>query len=153
MIRAFGILLGLSAVLLVQGCSTGPSVGGQEPYQGQFAAGVVLPGGPYGEAVQRRLIAELDASGRFAGVFPLRSSSQNTEVEIIVEPTVVSARTASRGFERLDLRVTAFRKPSRTSAFNKTYQGKASGNGDALNDVANSVARDITRRFGAKPVF
>ena len=151
--RVFSILLGIAVAMLLHGCSTGPTVGGQEPYRGQFAAGVVDPGGRYGSTIQRRLISELEASGRFAGVYPLRSPTQSSEVEVIIQPAVISARPGSRGLERLDLRVAAFRKTSRKDRFNKEYRGKASGGRDALDDIVEPLARDLAKRFGAKPVY
>jgi hypothetical protein len=147
------VLLGIVVAMLLTACSTGPRIGGQEPYQGQFAAGVVNPGGKNGATIQRRLIAELDASGRFAGAFPLQSATQSTEVEIIIKPTVLAARPGNRGFERLDLRVAAFRKTSRRDGFSKEYRGKAAGGRDALDDITKPLVRDLTKRFGKKPVY
>jgi hypothetical protein len=151
--RVLSLLLGIAIAMLLHGCSTGPTVGGQEPYRGQFAAGVVNPGGRYGSTIQRRLINALDASGRFAGVYPLRSSTQSSEVEIIIQPATLSARPGSGGFERIELRVTAFRKTSRKDRFNKTYRGKATGGRDALDDIAKPLVRELTKRFGERPVY
>lgn len=151
--RFISYLLALGFAALLAGCASGPQVSGQERYKGQVAAGVVRPLGVEGGLIQRRLVAGLEPIGIFAGVYPLTSSHQSTEVEVLIEPIVVESRSNSRGFERLQLQVRASEKNTRGSGFDKDYRGKATGNRDALDDIIKSLGRDLKRRFGAKPVY
>lgn len=151
--RSALLLLALSFAALLGACASGPRVTGQEAYDGQAAAGVVRPPGAQGALIQRRMLAGLDVDGAFAGLYPLDSAHQSTEVEILIEPVVVDAQPAGRGFERLLLQVRAYRKNGRADAFNKSYRGRASGNRDALDDILKPLGRDLKRRFGGKPVY
>jgi hypothetical protein len=99
------------------------------------------------------MISGLGSSGAFAGLYPLSSPGQNTEVEILIEPLVVDSQSGRRGFERLQLQVRAYRKNNPSDGFTKRYRGKASGNRDALDDILKPLGRDLKRRFGAKPVY
>ncbi len=138
---------------MLAACASGSQLGGKEPYKGQVAAGVVRPSGADGALVQRRLVAGLEPIGAFAGVYPLTSSYQSTEAEVLIEPSLVESRPGSRGFERLQLQVRAYEKNNRGNGFDKGYRGKASGNRDALDDILKPLGRDLKRRFGAKPIY
>lgn len=145
------IVLGLTALL--GACGSGPRVTGQEAYDGQAAAGIVRPPGAQGAVVQRRLVSGLAPTAAFAGLYPLDSPHQSTEVEVLIEPVVVEAQPGRGGFERLLLQVRAYRKGAPGDGFNKSYRGKASGNRDALDDIVKPLGNDLKRRFGAKPVY
>jgi hypothetical protein len=148
------LLLAISLASLLGACSSGPPrVIGQEAYNGQAAAGIVRPPGAQGAQIQQRMIAGLDADGAFAGLYPLDSAYESTEVEVLIEPVVVEAQPGGRGFERLLLQVRASRKNDRGDAFNKSYRGRASGRRDALDDILEPLGRDLRRRFGANPVY
>jgi len=151
--RFISIFLMLGFIAMLAACASGPPLGGQEPYRGQVAAGVVQPPGPEGDLIQRRLLAGLKPSDAFAGVYPLMSSTQSTEAEVLIEPVVLESRLGSRGFERLRLQVRAYQKNNRGNRFDKGYTGKAAGNRDALDDILKPLERDLKRRFGAKPVY
>jgi hypothetical protein len=151
--RFFVSLFVLGLTVMLGACASGPRVTGQEIYEGPAAAGVVRPPGPQGAVVQRRLVAELSSSAAFAGLYPLDSAYQSTEAEILIEPVVVEAVPGRGGFERLLLQVRAYRKNAPGDSFNKSYRGKASGHGDALDDILKPLEKDLRRRFGAKPVY
>lgn len=151
--RLLSLLLAFGLIAVLSACASGPRVTGQEAYTGQAAVGIVRPPGAQGAMIQRRLVSGLDASGAFAGLYPLSSPHQSTEVEIVIEPVVVEAQSGSRGFERLLLQVHAYRKHDRGDAFNTRYRGRASGNRDALDEILRPLERDLNRRFGARPVY
>ncbi|WP_462320996.1 hypothetical protein [Halochromatium sp.] len=151
--RLFSLLLVLGVMALLGACATGPGVSGRESYEGPAAAGVVRPPGAAGATIQRRLVSGLESSGAFAGLYPLDSSQQNTEVEVLIEPLVMESQLGRRGFERLQLQVRALRKNDPRDGFNKQYRGQASGSRDALDDILKPLGRDLRRRFGAKPVY
>lgn len=142
----------LLLVLLLTACAGGPQVSKKEAYRGQLAAGVVRPAGPEGVQVQQQLIEGLNASGGFAGVYPLWSANQSTEAQVIVEPLIAAAHRGRRGFERIELGISAHLKHER-GRFRKAYAAKASGSGDALAEVSDQVSRDLNRRFGSRPVY
>ncbi|WP_201222021.1 hypothetical protein [Halochromatium roseum] len=151
--RFLRLLLALALTAMLGACASGPRVAGQEVYDGQAAAGIVRPPGARGAVVQRRLIAGLDPMAAFAGLYPLDSPHQSTEVEVLIEPVVVEAVPSRGGFEHLLLQVRAYRKNHIGDGFSKRYRGKASGNRDALDDIVKPLGRDLKRRFGAKPVY
>lgn len=139
--------------VLLSGCASGPRVTGQEAYAGQAAAGIVRPAGAQGALIQRRMLAGLDADGAFAGLYPLDSPHERTEVEVLIEPVVIEAQAGGRGFERLLLQVRAYRKNDPGDRFDESYVGRASGNRDALDAILKPLGRDLGRRFGARPVY
>lgn len=103
--------------------------------------------------LQRRLILGLDSSDAFAGLYPLTSPHENTEVEVLIEPAVIEAESGSCGFDHLLLQVRVYRKHDHSDGFDKRYRGKASGNRDALDELLKPLGRDLKRGFGAKSVY
>ncbi len=153
MTRFLSLLFALGLTLMLGACASGPRLTGQEAYAGQAAAGIVRPPGTQGAVIQRRLVAGLELSQAFAGLYPLDSPHQSTEVEVLIEPVVVEAQPGRGGFERLLLQIRAYRKNAPGDGFNNSYRGKASGHRDALDDILKPLGKDLKRRFGAKPVY
>lgn len=139
--------------MLFVACAGGPQVSTDERYTGQVAAGVVRPAGTTGITVQRRLISALEASGDFAGVYPLFAPAQSSEVGLVITPTILSERRGPTGLEQLRMQVRAERQSLARDALDKTYSGRSSGRNDALDDLIQPLARDLSQRYGRKPVY
>jgi len=146
-------LLVLLLSILLSACAGGPVISADERYDGQVAAGVVQPAGVSGDRVQRRLIAALEQSGDFAGVYPLYAPGQYSEVEVVITPSILDTRRGAHGLEQLLLQIHASRRPPSAGVLDKTYRGTASGRADALDDLIPSLTQDLGRRFGAKPIY
>ncbi|MBK1703143.1 hypothetical protein [Halochromatium glycolicum] len=139
--------------MLIGACAGGPQVSANERYTGQVAAGVVRPAGATGIAVQRRLISALEASGDFAGVYPLFAPTQSSEVGVVITPSILDERHGPNGLEQLRVQVRAERQSQTRDALKKTYSGRSSARNTALDDLIQPLARDLTRRYGRKPVY
>jgi len=143
------------SILLNACASSGVGVPADETYRGQLAAAVAPPAGAGRRAadMQRRLQTGIEAAGIFASVIALDSPRERNEAEVIIVPAVLEAQSGGRGLERLKLAVRASRKSNGTVGIDKVYNGRASGRGDALDDVLKILTKDLKREYREPPVY
>ena len=165
MLRVLARALCIAAVLAtLAGCGSsggGPEViaiSNDESYQGQLAAAVSpvqFAGASETDRnwLQHEIARGIDESDTFATVIRLASRGEANEAEVIIDPSVVSAKLYSGGLDRVDLRVRAARKSTGAVGLDKVYQGKRKGNTSAIIDATTAASQDLKRAYGKPPVY